>query len=192
MLHDARFFKAAAKIFRNVILDAHRREHNAEVALICAGDLRLTDDLHRQLIMLHTRTREDRELLTANQSRERIDARDTRVDVVSRIHARYGIDCGAVDVTAGLGIDGTQSVDRSARAVEDTSDDLGREGHFHRSACQDGGGVVERDVRGALKNLYHDALTLDLDDTSLSGAAVSELDGDDLLIRSALDAVEHD
>ena len=67
LFHDAGFLKAALEVIGDVVLDAHRAEHDAEVLSVALGQLRLPDDLNGQLVMRHTGAGENRQLLPADQ-----------------------------------------------------------------------------------------------------------------------------
>ncbi len=67
---------------------------------------------------------EDRQLLTADQSSQSVDGRDTGTDIVSRVFTGYRVQRQAVDIQTALCLDLSQSVDGLSDTVEGTSQDI--------------------------------------------------------------------
>ena len=133
-LHRAAALEALAEVRRNVVLDAHGREHDGEVRPV--GHAGLTDDLDGQFVVLHAGAGEDGQLLAADQRGQAVDGRNAGVDVVTRIHTADGVDRCAVDIAAGGGVNVAQTVDGAAQAVQHTAGQLGAEVHHHGMAGQ--------------------------------------------------------
>lgn len=85
-VHDVGVFKRGAEIFRDVVLDAHGGENNCEI--VAVGNVRLADYLNGELVMLHARAREYRELLASDKRCERVYRRYAGVYIISRINTR--------------------------------------------------------------------------------------------------------
>ena len=117
-LQRACLLKGALEIVGDVVLYAHCAEHDSEVLSVLVGDLCLTDDLHRKLVVGKTRAREDRQLLASDKGHERIYGRDARIYIVPRVLAGNGVQRQAVDVLEFLGIDVTEAVDRLSCSAE--------------------------------------------------------------------------
>ena len=118
--------------------------------------------------MLHTRAREDGQLLTSDKSHERINRGNTCVDIVLGINSRNGVDGRRVNVTFFNGVNLTESVDRSAESVKNSADDFGRKAQFNRVTRHSRLGVDERKTFCTLKYLNNDLFALDFYYTACS------------------------
>ena len=141
--------------------------------------------------MLHAVAREYRQLLTPDEGREGVYRRYAGAYVVPRVYPRDGVYRRAVDVGGLLGVNLAEAVDGSARAVEHPAEHLARERQLHRPACGHGGGVGQRKPLGALKDLRHYTLAVDLDYPAPAAFAVCDVEFNDLLVACVLNAVEH-
>ena len=142
--------------------------------------------------MLHARTREYRELLASDKRCERVYRRYAGVYIISRINTRNGVYGRAVDIAAALGIYLAEAVYRSAEAVENSAENLGRQRHLHRSAGEHGRAVAHRYSARPLKDLNDHKLAVYLDYTPRTRGAVIKSELDHFLVARALDAVKHD
>ena len=69
----ARVLKALSEILGDVLLNAHCGKYHAEVVLCRAADFSLTYNLYGEVVVLHTRARENRKLLTSDKRHKRVD-----------------------------------------------------------------------------------------------------------------------
>ena len=187
-VHDVGGLKALFEVVGNVVLHAHGGEHDGEI--LAVGNVRLFDDLHRQLVVLHAGAGEDGQLLAADKGGQRVDGRNAGADVVTGIDAAHRVDGRAVHVAPELGVNFTQAVNGAAQAVQGAAQDLGAQVHHHGVAGQGGAGVVQREAGGAFKHLDDALLTLDHNDTAHALGAVGELHHHHLVVGSVLHAVQ--
>ena len=184
---NAGLLEGAAEVVRDVVLDAHRREDDSVVA---AGDVRLSDDLHGELVVAHAGAGEDRELLSLYEGAETVDRRDSGADVVARVLTGDRVYRHAVDVDALFGADVAETVDRSAGAVKDTTEHIARDGQLERVTGQAGAGVGQRDALGALEDLHYRLVALDSDYSSDAVVVVADCYVDHFLVAGVGHAVE--
>src|SRR5699024_8779598 len=161
-LEGACLLEVAAEELGGVVLDAHGGEHDGELAVLI-GDPGLTDDLGRQLVVLHAGAGEDGKLLAPDQGGAAVNGGDAGVDAGPGILAGHRVDGGAVDVAALLGVELAQAVNGPAGAVEDAAQHLVGEGDIHGLAGEVGAGVFQGDTLGALKDLEDGLVAVDGD-----------------------------
>ena len=121
-LHRAAALEALTEVGGHIVLDAHGGKDDGKIGAI--GHAGLTDDLNGQLVMLHAGAGEDWQLLAADQRGQTVDGGNAGVDVVAGVNADDGVDGRAVDIAAGHRIDVAEAVDRAAKAVQHTAQQL--------------------------------------------------------------------
>ncbi|MPN55653.1 hypothetical protein SDC9_203337 [bioreactor metagenome] len=102
------------------MLDAYSREDDGK--FFGAHDLRLRRYLDGELVVRQSVAGEYRQLLAADQRRQRVDGRDPRVDEVARVLARHRVQRQSVDVHALASVDLAAAVARLAESVEGTAE----------------------------------------------------------------------
>ena len=70
-VHNICFLEGVAEVHSDVVLNAHSGKNYRKI--VAVGNCSLTDKLNGKLIVLHTRARENRKLLTSDKSCKSID-----------------------------------------------------------------------------------------------------------------------
>ncbi len=161
-LYGSRFLKAAAEIIRNVVLNPHGGKNNREVLPFRVRYFRLTHYLNRQLVMRKTGTGKNRQLLPSDKRHQTIYGAYTRVNVISRIRAGYGIQGLTVNIGVLFWKNRTQSVNWFSHSIKHSSQHLFRQRHFQRFSAEYRLCVSERKSSSALKHLQYDLIAVHL------------------------------
>ena len=126
MVGYAAFLKGPAEKFRYVVFYTHCRKDNGEVFITVPSQRSLLYDLGRQLVMGKAVAGENRQLLSADQSSQSIDGRNTGLDKVSGVFSGHRIQRQAVNIQTGLGGYWSQAVYGPSDAIKGAAQDFRR------------------------------------------------------------------
>ena len=85
MVSHAAFFKGTAEEVGYVVFDAHGGKYDGKLFVGSIPQGSLLYNLSRQLVVGESVSREDRELLPADQCGQAVNCGDSGVDIVSRV-----------------------------------------------------------------------------------------------------------
>src|SRR6185312_9563665 len=115
-----------------------------------------------ELEMRQTADREDRQLLAAHEGRHAVDRADAGEDRLRWAVASPGIDRGARDPAPDGGRDRRAAVDGPSAPIADAPEPLLADRDGHRAAAERDPDAVESHARGALEELDHGDVLLDV------------------------------
>ena len=188
--HNVGALEGTAEIFRNVVFHAHRGKDDGKFGIVF--DRRLLHDLNCQLVVLHAGAGENRQLLAADERRQRVNGGNAGIDIVSRIDTRNRIDRRAVDIPAAGRINLAHAVDRAAEAVKYTAQDLRRKRQLHRMAGQARTGIHHGYAARPLEHLDDHALTVDLNNPARAHAPIVEMQLHHFLVARVIHVIKDD
>ncbi len=177
--------KGLNKVIRLLKRDTHSRKYNGEL-LILTANLRLSGNLRSQLGMRQTGTREDRQLLAADQRVQSVNRGYTGLDELLRVYTSRRIHRQAVDIAALLRQDLRTAVDRVSYAVKDTAEHVAGNAQLHTSAQETYFTVGEVDSGVGLVQLNQRISSIDLQNLAAAFLAVGKLDLSQLIIGNIL------
>ena len=192
MVRNAAFLKGVPEEIRNVVLYAHGGEHDGELLIGTFAQRRLLYDLCRELIMGKPVSGEDRKLLPADQCGQSIDRRDAGMDIVPRILTADRVERKPVYIPLQSRDDGAEIVDGLSDAVEGAPQHIRGECDLHGMSGQLRVCILQGHILGALEDLDHSPVLVDLHDTpDLSLGAVHD-EFHDLIVEGVLYALQRD
>ena len=165
--------------------NTQRSKYNGKV-FICSQNLRLSCDLRRQVSMGQTGSREDRQLLSADQCVQSVDGGNTGLDKLLRIASCRRIHGQTVDVHAGIRQNRRAVVNGIAKAVKDTSQHILRYAQLHAPSQETNLAVGQVDTCGALKQLYQCITSVDLQYLAPAGFPACKLDLSQFIVGDIL------
>ena len=109
--------------FRDVVLDAHRGEHDGKAG-VRLQQPRLPDDLRGNAVVRQAVAGKNRQLLAAHQRVHAVNRGNARLDEFARIAPRKRIDRQTVHIAAIGGKCGCAAISRPAQAVKNAAQHL--------------------------------------------------------------------
>ena len=155
MIRNSAFFESSFEKFGYVVLYAHSGKYNREFFVGIVSQRGLLYDLSSQLIMGQTISREDRKLLSADQSGQSVDGRNTCADIVSGILTHDRIQRKAVNINLNLRHHRPQTVDDLSDTVKGTAQNILRKLDLHGVTGQPGMSIHQGHTVCALEYLNH-------------------------------------
>src|SRR5207244_11969342 len=127
--------------------------------------------------------------LAPHEGQHPVDYGDARLDEVGRVFAALGVYGGAVDVEEALADRVGEAVEGAAEAVEDSAQELVRDGELHRPPQEFRARPANREARCAFKDLDDRAPETRFKDAGEPLASRGFFDLDELIVGRLLAAV---
>ena len=185
----ATLIKAPAKELGVIVTHTECHKNDGKL-FIRVGNMRLTRDLGRQLVVRQTTAGKDRQLLAAHQRVHAVDGRNARHNHILRIDAPRGVDGCPIDVAQSVRDGRLDAVDRLAQAIKNTSKHLHRHGHAQRRAGESQSWARDTQASGATKDLDDGPALTRLQNTPTPHLATGQQYLDGLIIADIAHALD--
>ena len=134
---------------------------------------------------------EDGQLLTAHQRVQSVNGADAGLNELVGVVAGCRVHGQTVDVLVFLGQQGRTAVNRLAHAVEHAAQHVGGHAQLQGMAQKTNGGVPQVDAGGAVKQLHHSPVAIDLQHLAAAYLPVMEPDLRQFVVGDALHVFHH-